>query len=129
MIPTNKLKEITRSLVEALGDQDSQRLSRLLELPNLRGRWQLYTCMRTTGFTDIKSFTNFRSRVNGKSKELNLDISLDVDSKKRSNPRVRECWFSSSSSEIDEYSDRETEHINELEFIRPHAIDINSTGS
>ncbi len=124
----NPLTEAATPLVKALGEEDAQRVERLLGLPNQAGLCKLSDCMKATGYKDVKSFTTFRFRVNEKARKEGIDLSLDSDSKKQSSPELREVWFTSApgSEEAADFSNRETERVEEIDFIRPLAVDVNA---
>ncbi len=122
------LTEAATPLAKALGEEDARRVLGLLGLPNLAGLFKLSDCMKAAGYKDVKSFTTFRFRVNEKARQGGIDLSLDSDSKKQSSPELREVWFTSApgSEAAADFSNRETERVEEIEFIAPRAIDIYS---
>ena len=122
------LTELAEPLVKALGEEDAYRLVRLLALPNKAGLFKLSDCMIAAGLKDVKSFTTFRFRVNEKARKEDIDLSLDSDSKKKSDPELREVWFTSApgSEEAAEFSGRETERVSEIPFVTPRVIEVNA---
>ena len=121
----NALTEAAKPLVKAMGEEDAQRVVRLMGLPNQVGLFKLSDSMKAAGYKDVKNFTTFRSRVNAQARKEGIDLSLDSDSKKQSPPESREVWFTSApgSEEALDFSNRETERVEE-KFIAPRAIDV-----
>ena len=70
------LTEAATPLVKALGEEDAQRVVRLLALPNKAGLFKLSDCMMAAGLKDVKSFTTFRFRVNDKARLEGIDLSV-----------------------------------------------------
>jgi len=122
------------ALTEHVSAEDYKRLDRLLGVfPNEpQGRARLSDCLArvaTGGKVEdqLASFRAFRQRLARGAKASGLGWTLEVDSKKRSEPADRECWFLASpddkaAASVAELFRQETAAIQDEPFIPPRGL-------
>ncbi|HXA18323.1 MAG TPA: pentapeptide repeat-containing protein, partial [Thermoanaerobaculia bacterium] len=86
------------ALTEHVSAEDYKRLDRLLAAFANNARARLSDCLPVVatgrkGEDQLASFRAFRQRLAGGAKAAGLGWTLEVDTKKRSEPADRECWF------------------------------------
>src|SRR5262249_36871801 len=124
-----QLMSVVGPLREELGTSDRRRLEQMLGLVTGE-RIRLADCFGVL-FPDVdpdkalKSFTNFRSRFNQLAEDNGIEVCLVADSRKRSSPAERFCWFEGADPAIGQaarLSDELTADIADDPLVPPRGI-------
>src|SRR5215471_7149814 len=105
MLPVHAVRQQLPRLGNYLSKADYDRLEALLPLftPAEASQADLATCLDqvATGRTtqeQLADFRAFRGRLRQAARKAGLGLELEVDSRKRSHPQGRHCWFSQPSA-------------------------------
>ena len=125
----NQVKKILDGLRDELGNADNRRIDQLQELlvsEQIRIADLLHAIYPDMSHTNAQDrLRQFRQTINRAAQEKGLVFRFEVDTKKRTPPAQRWCWFEGEDTtilEIEAYSAQETADSDAQTSIKPKAV-------